>query len=74
MQLREDVYNNFAKANIMKEIDRQLQHHKTYVDDMHKDNTDKFEEINKSITVEIYSAVKKAIKQMTKIIAKAQED
>jgi hypothetical protein len=32
---------------------------------------DKFDAMNKALSVEIYSAVKKAIKQMTKIISKA---
>lgn len=41
------------------------------MDTMQQENRDKFEEINKSISVEIYSAVKKAIKQMTKIVTKA---
>ena len=41
---------------------------------IHKTTLDKFDEVNKALTVEIFSAVKKAIKQMTKMISRAQEE
>lgn len=41
---------------------------------IHKTTLEKFDAVNTALTVEIYSAVKKAIKQMTKMIMKAQEE
>ena len=44
------------------------------VQQIHKTTLEKFDAVNKALSVEIYSAVKKAIKQMIKIISKAQEE
>jgi hypothetical protein len=44
------------------------------VDVIQAGNMKKFDDINNALTVEIYQAVKKASKQMTKIVEKSREE
>lgn len=52
-------------------LDQALKEFRIFVDEMHANNMERFEEMNKAITMEIYSAVKKAISKMSKIVNKA---
>ena len=73
-ELREDIYRMFAKINYVKDIDELLQNQVEKLSSVHKETLEKFEQLNQYITIEIYSAVKKGILQMSKIVSKAQED
>jgi|LauGreDrversion4_2_1035121.scaffolds.fasta_scaffold250566_1 hypothetical protein len=61
-ELREDLYRNFTKIVYSEDLSEKLTSQKNYIEMMHKENMEKFEEINKFVSVEIYTAVKKAVK------------
>ena len=70
-ELREDIYNNFSKKPAIEELKVKQDLMREDFEKTNDQNNEKFEDINKAITVEIFAAVKKAMKQMAQMIAKA---
>ncbi len=73
-EVKQDLMTNYAplpkvNAAIVK-VDGIFQKSEEFFKQTHE----RFEEMNKAINMEIYSAVKKGIKEMTKLISKAAED
>lgn len=73
-EIKFDISRNYSRLTDAQDIQRQVLLNKSQTEQMHQDTLTKFEDLNKAMSVEIYSAVKKAIKQMTQIVSKAQED
>lgn len=66
--------SNYAPLEKMKAASNKVDNLYSRAEEHFKKTFERFEEMNKAINMEIYSAVKKGIKEMTKMITKAAED
>lgn len=73
-EIKFDMSRHYTKLTQAHEIQQQVDFNKYQTELMHQETTTKFEELNKALSVEIYTAVKKAVKKMTQIVKNAQED
>ncbi len=73
-EVKLDLRTNYAQKPIVVAAVNKVDDIYSRSEEFFKKTHERFEEMNKAINLEIYSAVKKGIKEMTKLITKAAED